>query len=474
MNARPNILLIHTEHHRGDCLGIDGHPVLQTPNMDTIGYRGVRCRRFYSACPSCIASRRSLLTGQSPQKHGLVGYQEGIEWSGVPTLPEILREHGYETVHIGRSMHQHPPRKRYGFDYMEINQDYFEWLREVSPRHGVDDWFGGGVMHNDWTARPWHLYDDLHFTNWTVERALRWLARRDPACPFFLSLGFCAAHPPLQPPAFYLERYLRTGVPPPHVGDWAELPSSQDLSRSDHVSGQRVALSAEALLSMRAAFYGLLNHVDDQLRRLINPVKGLRHNHDTIIILTSDHGEMLGDHHFFRKCYAYEVSARVPFLISAPDAFGLKRGHVVDAVATHADIMPTLLDMLGLPTPGSVDGRSLYPLLRGEVPATWREYLHIEHAPFHQCLTDGREKYIWWPADGREHFFNLNEDPHELHDLAREPAYAPRLEFWRHRLVQELAGRPEGFVQEGRLVAGRPYRAVIPGTNGDAGAWQVR
>jgi arylsulfatase A-like enzyme len=108
MTERPNILFIHTEHHRGDSLGCEGHPALLTPNMDTIAQQGVRFRRFYSACPTCISARRSMLTGLNPQTHGLVGYCDGIEWDGVPTLPGVLREHGYQTVHIGRSMHQYP------------------------------------------------------------------------------------------------------------------------------------------------------------------------------------------------------------------------------------------------------------------------------------------------------------------------------------------------------------------------------
>jgi arylsulfatase A-like enzyme len=460
--AQPNILFIHTEHQRGDALGCAGHPVLLTPTMDTIAQQGARFTRFYSTCPSCIASRRSMLTGQLPQTHGLVGYRDGMEWDGVPTLPGILREQGYQTVHIGRDMHQHPPRKGYGFEWMEINEDYAEWLHDRSPRHGMDDWFGGGVMHNDWTARPWHLDEDLHATNWTVERALHFLKRRDPSRPFFLSLGFIAAHPPFQPPAFYMERYLRTGVPEPLMGDWAEPPDPQELGQEDYVCAHRVDLPVEALRSMRAAYYGLLNHVDDQLRRLLNPVKGLRHRQDTIIILTSDHGEMLGDHYRFRKSVAYEGSARVPFLISAPPEFGIAQGGVIDTPATHADLMPTLLDMLDLPIPASVDGLSLLPHLRGETPPSWRPWLHIEHAPVHQSLTDGREKFIWWPADGREQFFNLVHDPDELHDLSGDPAAADRLIGWRDQLIDRLRDRPEGFVQANRLVPGRSYDPVIP------------
>ncbi len=464
MDERPNVVFINTDQQRGDCLSVEGHPVLQTPNMDGIAAAGVRFTHFYSACPSCIATRRSMLSGQAPQTHGMVGYQDGVEWDAPPTLPGVLREHGYQTWLVGRSMHQHPPRKRYGYDEMETNChtgafDYDEWLREVGPRDS-GGWFGGGVMHNDWTARPWHLDEHLHFTNWTVTRALRFLARRDPSCPFFLTVGFVAPHPPLQPPAFYLERYLRTGVPDPVIGDWAQPPHFG--SGGEHVSPTEVELRGEALLSARAGYYALINHVDDQLRRLLNPITGVDRmtGHNTIVVFTSDHGEMLGDHYMWRKSRAYEPSARVPFLIRAPERFGLDRASVVGLPATHADIMPTLLEMAGIAAPDTVDGRSLLPLMRGE-KAPWREYVHIEHAPVHHALTDGCEKYIWRPSDGKEQFFDLARDPTECHDLAADPGYADRVALWRSRLIEELEGRPEAFTDGERLIPGRPYRALL-------------
>ena len=466
MTDRPNILFINTDQQRGDCLGVEGHPVLQTPNMDGIAARGVRFSRFYSACPSCIAARRSILSGQDPATHGMVGYRDDVDWDAPPTLPGVLREHGYQSYLIGRDMHQHPPRKRFGFDEMETNShrgshDYDHWLEAMGPKD-AGGWFGGGVMHNDRTARPWHLPEHLHFTNWVITRALRFLERRDPSCPFFLTLGFIAPHPPLQPPEFYFDRYLRTGVPDPYIGDWAE-PPAPGTSRGDHVAPDRVRLEGEALLSARAGYYGLINHVDDQLRRVLNPVRGIDRmtGHNTIVVFTSDHGEMLGDHYMWRKGRAFEASARVPFLVRAPERFGLRASSKIDRPCTHADIMPTLLDMAGVPVPGTVEGRSLLPLMRGEeVP--WREFLHIEHAPHHQALTDGREKFIWSPADGREQFFDLERDPNECRDLIRDPGSAERIDPWRRRLVEKLTGRPEGFVADGRLVPGRPYGAVLP------------
>jgi len=459
MTQKTNVLLIVTEQHRGDCLGIEGHPVLMTPNMDSIGGKGVRFTRAYSCCPTCIAARRSLLSGQFPPAHGMVGYKEGVEWDFSETLPAVLSRAGYETCWIGRSMHQHPPKKTFGFERV-LTSDYMDYFRKRRP----DDWegiYGTGVMSNDWTARPWHLEEDLHPTNWTVHEALRFLRDRDQSRPFFLVVSFHAAHPPLLPPAFYMERYIRTGVPDPVIGDWAVPPANGGLGMG--VSSLNVDLRGEALLCARAGYYGLLNHLDDQLRRILNPAKTSIERmtgDDTAIILTSDHGEMLGDHYRWHKVVPYEPSARVPMLMRFPSHFEFPKGKVIDKPVSLEDIMPTILDLTGTPIPPTVEGRSVLPLLRDEKSA-WREYLHIEHASLHHALTDGREKYIWFVADGREQFFNLKDDPTECYDLSNKPQAVGRVSYWRSLMIRELAGRPEGFSDGARLIAGRPYPSTL-------------
>ncbi len=197
------------------------------------------------------------------------------------------------------------------------------------------------------------------------------------------------------------------------------------------------------------------------LRRLVMGIGGLTLS-DTIFVFTSDHGEMLGDHCCWRKMRPLEGSARVPFLIAAPQGFGLPRGRELDAPASHHDIMPTLLDMLGFAIPESVDGCSLYPLLKGET-VPWRDYVHIEHGGYQHALTDGKRKYVWDPRRGSELFFDLEADPGELHNLAADN-YAPHTEVvrWRERLARELSDRPEGFVKAGALQTVSAYGGVIP------------
>ena len=468
-DSRPNFILIMPDQHRGDCLSLARHPVLLTPNIDAIGGQGVHFTQAYSTCPSCIPARRSLMTGQFPATHGMVGYRDGVAWNAPPTLPGVLRNSGYQTALVGRSMHLHPVRKRYGFDEMVLHvDDYPRYVADNQSGEALDN-FAHGISGNGWTARPWHLEEKLHPTTWTVTEALRFLTRRDPSMPFFLTVSFVAPHPPLVPPTFYLDRYLRQDLPAPAIGDWAVPPPDDGLGLD--VQSDRVHLQGEALRAAQAGYYGLINHLDDQLYRLLGAHTGLdaATRRNTYVLFTTDHGEMLGDHYLFRKCYPYAGSAHIPFLISGPD---VRPGRVCDVPVCLEDVMPTVLALAGCAIPPTVDGTSLAPILRGEADAAGREYLHGEHATCYRYeqanhyLTDGREKYVWYTAHGTEQLFDLRQDPRELHNLAGRPEHAAALERWRQRLVTRLQGRPEGFTDGRQLIAGRPHDTLLPHASG--------
>jgi len=480
MKQKPNILLVLVDQMRGDCLGLEQkHPVL-TPVIDSIAGAGARFTKAYSSCPTCIAARRSILSGKQPSNHGMVGYEEGVEWQEEVTLPAILKENGYQTYLVGRDMHQHPKRKRFGYDQMVILNDYTKWVTGKLPDvcsasvqfHSGSPSHETGIKHNDWTARPWPFDEQLHPTNWTVNEAKKFFETRDPTVPWFLTVSFLAPHPPLIPPAFYMERYLRTGVTQPVIGDWATPPENKGFGLDPGITS--VQLQDEKLLSARAAYYGLINHLDDQLRRIINPIDGISLlndensgnlvnglKRDTIVIFTSDHGEMLGDHYSWHKMLPYEGSSRIPFLVSAPDEFGIKNNTVIDELVCLEDLMPTILDIAGIEIPNSVDGKSLLRVLQGENEKV-REYLHMEHAPLHQTIINDSFKYIWYVEDGEEQLFDIKNDPDELKNLADEKNCREILLKLRRVLVKELQNRPEGFSDGIKLIPGKLYRPVIP------------
>ena len=463
---RPNILLLMTDQQRGDCLGIDGHPVLQTPFLDEVGGTGLRFRSAYSACPVCIPARRTLMTGRRPSTHGVL-VNHNVLLPGT-TLPEALGDAGYQTHLVGK-LHLHPERKLYGFDSaqwadgpgiglrmstrhdsvqaerLSRDNDYlrFVWRNGITAPAPV---YAHGMNGNGWPARPWHLEERLHFSNWCADCAIDFLERRDPTRPFFLKTSFFHPHTPCTPPAFYFDMYDRMELPPPPVGSWA-----QDCDvpvRGLPVRSGFIRLEPNAMRQFMAGYYGCITHIDHQIGRILSIIPD-----NTIVLFLSDHGDMLGDHHRNRKTAAYEGSARIPLLMKFPKGMDVPQSRVIDAPVELMDVMPTLLDAVDVPLPETVEGRSLLPLLRGE--GGWREYVHGETARITQAppdrptgmqyLTDGKRKYIWFPAWGKEQLFDLEQDPQEMTDLSRDPGRAEEIALWRSRLAAELAGRPEGF-----------------------------
>jgi len=467
---RPNILLIMPDQMRGDCLSLERHPAVLTPNIDEIGYSGVHFTRAYTTCSSCIAARRSLLVGQFPSSHGVVGYRERCRID-APTFPQALRDAGYHTAIAGRYMHQYPYDEAYGYStrilgsiYID-DDDYATWLEaQTGQRDAIKS---HGISWNGWTARPWQFPDHLHPTVWTATQAREILNKHDEGAPLFLTVSFYSPHPPFIPPAFYMDRYLRMDLPFPAIGDWARPPENDGLGAG--VCPTRVLLAGEALRSAQAGYFGLINHIDDQLYWLITDFKrnSGQSGRPWIIVFTSDHGELLGDHYRFRKGEPYEGCAKIPLLICGSQETGIQPRQVSSRPVCLEDLMPTLLELAGVPVPEGVEGASLVPILRGEERPI-RPWLHSEHAPVgdliagYHFITDGKLKYVWRPRDGAEQLFDIDNDPHERHDLADTAEKEELLGPWRARLIGHLKDRAEGFTDGHRLISGRPHDHVLP------------
>ena len=452
---RPNIVLITTDQHRGDCLGIDGHPVLKTPYLDDLAARGVRFTSAYSACPQCVPARRTLLTGRTPEGHGV--YRNS--WMPLlnPTLPEVLANAGYQTHLVGK-LHFWPKRKLYGFMSADWSDhphgdlgDYGLWLRDQGFANPERNVMAHGVRVNGWKARPWHLDERYHFTNWVTDRSLNFLDRRDPSVPFFLNVSYFHPHGPCTPPEAYWNQYISKELPDPITADWST--TQHGFEPGLPVESWHTVLDGETMHRWRAGYFASITHIDDQIGVLLRSLPP-----NTVVLFTSDHGEMLGDHQWIRKTRALEPSARVPFLIRFPDSMDIAAGQIRDEPVELMDIMPTCLEAAGVDVPESVEGTSLIGLLQGA--AGWRQYVHGEISGLGgaspptgmQFLTNGKRKYIWEPATGRELFFDLETDPQEQQELSGEPQRSKELSWWRQRLVERLERRPEGFVDNGKLV----------------------
>lgn len=478
---QPNILLIMTDQMRGDCLGIAGHPDVKTPYLDTLAAQGVLFDNAYSACPSCIAARAALHTGMSQEHHKRVGYQDGIPWRYPHTLAGELSKAGYYTQCVGK-MHVHPLRNYLGFHNVELHDgylhcarynsvsyrdsqfiadDYFYWLKEEKGiRADVTD---TGIDCNSWVARPFPYEEKYHPTNWVTDRSIDFLRRRDPDKPFFLMASYLRPHPPFDAPSYYFDLYKNKNLTPPAVGDWEDDTLLHQRGRIfNSFTGPA---DPDLIREAQIGYYACITHLDHQIGRLIMALTEHELMDNTIILFTSDHGEELSDHHYFRKSLPYEGSTHIPFILwGNSELTGIMPNTVCHQLVELRDVMPTLLDIAGADVPDTVDGFSVLPLACNAAETSPREYLHGEHSygelSNHFIVTE-EDKFCWFSHTGREQYFLLSKDPHELHDLIHSPKHQERITYLRSCLIKELKNRPEGFTDGVRLIAGRKYPAYL-------------
>lgn len=471
MSRRPNILLITTDQQRFDSLGVNGNVVCRTPAIDELAAGGVNFSRCYVTCPVCIPARRTLISGLHPATHGMLGYRDGWEFNPSHTLPGELAKAGYQTQLIGK-LHLHPQRKRFGFEHMILSEssnfrphsqyqrenDYTAWLRDqgvstLSNAHGISS--------NSRNARPFHLDEWFQHSSWLAHEAQRFFRSwRDPSSPWFLHLSFADPHPPLTPPQAYWDRYIGRDDLAPTLGQWTPGEAPRRGRPQDINTGP---FPADEIHDAIAGYYGLIDHVDDCIRFVLDSFfeNGTeRRREPTYILFSSDHGEMLGDHHLFRKSLPYEASAHVPLVIGGRNV-ELPAGSR-DALATWEDIMPTILDLAGVAIPDGLDGRSLLPVISNRTHRVRDGVLGLcqdKAANFY--LVWDRFKYIWFNRTNEEQVFDLLDDPHECRDLSAE---CSKLEALRDLMAGYVEAMPDLCFNRSALVpcANRPPKVFWP------------
>lgn len=471
---QPNIVLIMTDQLRGDCMGFMGHPDVKTPYLDTLASKGTVFDHAYSACPTCIPARAALHTGMSQTGHGRVGYEDGVAWNYPHTMAGELAKAGYYTQCVGK-MHVYPLRNLTGFHNIELHDgylhynrcsdvpyyenqkvadDYMYWLKKEK---GIDaDVIDTGLECNSWAARPWIYEEQYHPTNWVTTRCIDFLRRRDRSKPFFLMASYLRPHPPFDAPEYYFNMYRDKKLEAPAVGDWE---NDEELKLKGRIFDSTTGpIDEEQIRQAQIGYYACVTHLDHQIGRLLQALIDEGIYDDCIFLFTSDHGEQLCDHHFFRKAFPYQGSVHIPMIISGSESLtGGHAGSVSHAVVELRDVMPTLLDIAGADIPDSVEGSSMMPLVKN-TDKKIRTYLHGEHSfgekSNHWIVTEN-EKYIWFSQTGQEQYFNLDNDPKENHDLIHNNEAQERISALRKLLVKELEQREEGYSDGTRLISGK-------------------
>ena len=497
-----NVLLITADQWRGDCLSARGHSCVATPNLDALARDGVLFTRHYCQAVPCGPSRASLHTGLY-----LMNHRSGT--NGTPldrrhdNWAQSVRAAGYDPVLFGYTDTSPDPRD-YPADHPVLTTyegvlpglraqvllttgditSWTQWLRArgvAIPERAFDLYFqkADQIEFEDGGPgpAPLRLTREQHDTYFMTEQVIDYLAqRRNPWC---VHLSLLRPHPPWIAPAPYHARYAPAALPEFVRAETAEIEAQQHPWLAYQLADKRnrAPESDKRLRRLQASYYGLMSEVDDNIGRLIAQLKATGQYDQTLIIFTSDHGDQMGDHWLLGKYGYFDQSFHIPLIIRDPStAADTTRGTSVDAFTENIDIMPTLLDWLGIEIPHACDGRSLVPFLRSAAdPVGWREEAHWEYdfrdptdasaeralgIPLHACtlnvIRGDRYKYVHF-AGLPALLFDLHEDPAELHNRATDPAYLPivldyaqRMLSWRMRhddqTLTHLSVTPKGLV----------------------------
>jgi len=461
---QPNVLLIVTDHWPAAVLGAAGHPSVHTPVLDQLCRNGVRFSNCYSETPVCLPARRTLMTGCTPKQHGDRTFQPYRPMEPqLTTMAQCFRDAGYQAYAVGKT-HTYPQRDRIGFDDIQLDDegrtlygvtdDYEIFLGDQGQ---IGQQFGHGMSNNAYQATAWHLPEQLHATNWATDTMARYVRRRDPNRPAFWYVGYRHPHPPLVPPQRFLDHYADIEIDTPFSGEWSQGPLPYNLQgvQSHNVYSEREVRWA------RRAFYALCTHIDQQIGSLIGTIREEGILDETIIMFTSDHGDMLGNHGMWAKQTYYEGSSNVPMiLLGETDDTRLPFGTTDDRLTGLQDVMPTLLGLAGIKPPDHVDGRSM-------VTNAPREHIYGEfgeESHSSRMIRDQQFKLIWYPCGNHTQLFDLDNDPQEMTDLANEPEYADTKKRLFKLLRAETYGSDEKWWHADTPV-GEPARTFNPGPN---------
>lgn len=453
MATPPNILFLMSDEHRADVTGYEGNPVIRTPVLDELARTGVVFRNAYTPSPICIPGRQAMMSGQLPTTCNCLRFGEDLAPDHM-TFARRFAQYAYETVACGKLHHMGTDQMqgwtqrigddmRVGPQFVEDRNDdtfgqhyvrgtEFKWsdTKEVL-RAGIGR--GPAIAKDEYTLAGALNFIEEYFANPYYDRV------KAPQ-PLLLKVSFLQPHYPYFTSGEKFTYYLN------RVEPYLDQPVAEHPFLSQRQVRPGVDAPARELRRATAAYYGMIETIDDYYGQILRALEQVGQNlDDWIIIYTSDHGEMLGEHGIWEKQKFYEASVRVPLIIRLPKAFGSypdeekeeKRdeGTVVQENVNLCDLFATLCDLCKIPTPPGLDSRSLVPLLRGETTRWDNESISqfTHRGGTNVMIKRDHLKYQYYP-DMPDILFDLARDPDEMDNVIDDDEYAEAITQFRQRL----------------------------------------
>lgn len=471
MSQAKHIWLITTDQMRADALGFENAAVI-TPNLDALAKEGTVFNRAYCASPVCTPSRASIFTGRYPHVHG--AWNIGVSLNEEEdTLCDHLKQSGYRTVGVGK-MHFRQQLKTgfvheaeevsvrdrgrerdgtyYGFDEHHISEDNMigEYMEDVANRDPgaaarlKKDLFRSGDAQGDvWESG---LLPELHQTRWIADKSIRAIEEHSAERPLFLWSSFVDPHHPFNPPVAYAKRYEQSDVPGPagDLGDIQGRPEHLRLQKSKGYwpgGGEPHSRDAELMKRLIRNYYAMITFIDEEIGRIRDAWKAKGMDDELVVVFTSDHGELLGDHGLLYKGpWFYEGLTRIPMIVRGP---GVLKGVVTDALMEHVDIVPTLLGLIGrTEMPEGIQGISQQPVAAGDAQqvrcSAMTSYDAHDRGLHAKCLRTDKHKLVIFADETYGELFDLESDPQERQNRFDDPAYSGIKQQLMERLIHRL------------------------------------
>ncbi|HEX4751100.1 MAG TPA: sulfatase-like hydrolase/transferase [Bryobacteraceae bacterium] len=442
-----NVLVIMSDQHKRDCLGAAGDPVAHTPNLDSLAQTSVRFTSAYCTNPVCTPSRASILTGLYTHDHQ--AWNNTVPWPiGHKTIAHYFNRAGYVTGLVGK-MH-FVDAQTHGFDY---HLDFNDWYQFLGPKTKLyaDELgrpnSGSGLPQIDDLWRdfgdPWKgdrelddregsvavggvskIPEEDHFESFVARESVRFLQRYGKRQqPFLLICSFLKPHDPFMPAARFANMFRAEDMKLPDT--WGKVDLSKvpaEVRKSIEYNGPTPELRDPVQARKRMAYYyGNLAQMDDCAGTVLKTLRDLGLEDETIVVYTSDHGEMLGEHGLWQKFQFYEASCGIPLLIRAP---GFSHPGICEMPLSQVGLLPTVAELANVPLSSVIDGRSFAaqvhdPAVRHNQPVFAEYNLRTRNAKY--MIRSGDYKYSFWTHDMPE-LYNLRTDPKEMTNLALDPA----------------------------------------------------
>lgn len=444
-STRPNILHLFTDQQRFDTIHALGNGILQTPHLDRLVQGGTAFTSAYTPSPECVPARCCMITGMYADKTGCGSNAETMVPADHPTLMSLLAGAGYRTHGVGKCHFTPAPWALRGFQTRDTSEeiaedpqgdDFLKSLSKAGWDHVLEPHGVRGEMY--YIPQPSQLPQEHHHSHWVADRCNGFIRKqKHNKSPWYLYAGFIHPHPPFAPPNPWHKLYRAPEMPLPYLPKNADELTCFINHFQNRYKYRDRGLDLNLVRCIRAYYYACISFMDYQVGRILAVLEQTGQLKNTLIVFSSDHGELLGDFGCFGKRSFHEASLRVPLILHQPGIF--RRGAVCETPVSLVDLLPTFLAAAGIPFPPECDGSDLARIAQGAERSSPVRFHYAQGNNAILGAVNHRWKYAWSAPDQREFLFDRRELP-ERRNQAAAKAGSAALKQLREAVQTRAAG----------------------------------